>query len=47
MQPGDTLSHIARRYKISLEELREANPQISDIDRIVIGQPVNIPKASA
>ena len=47
VQPGDTLYRTARRYKISLEELREANPQISDIDRIVIGQPVNIPKASA
>lgn len=47
VQPGDTLSHIALRHGVSLRELKEANPQIFDIDRIRIGQPVNIPKVHA
>ena len=44
VQPGDTLSHIALKCGVSLWELKEANPQIPDIDRIHIGQLVNIPK---
>lgn len=44
VQSGDTFSGIAVRHGISLQKLREANPQITDIDRIGIGQPVNIPR---
>lgn len=47
VQPGDTFSHIALKHGVSLRELKEANPQIHDIDRIRIGQPVNIPKIHA
>lgn len=41
--PGDTLSHIAVRYHVSLQALKAANPQIKDADRIRVGQLVNIP----
>ena len=44
-QPGDTFSGIAVRHGVSLQKLQEANPQITDIDRIGIGQQVNIPKS--
>ena len=44
-QPGDTFSGIAVRQGASLQKLQEANPQITDIDRIGIGQQVNIPKS--
>lgn len=47
VQPGDTFSHIALRHGVRLQELKEANPQITDIDRIHIGQQVNIPKIHA
>lgn len=44
VQPGDTFSHIALKYGVGLRELKEANPKISDIDKIRVGELVNIPK---
>jgi predicted chitinase len=43
VRAGDTLSRIAQRQGVSLNALRRANPQITDIDRIFPGQRVNIP----
>jgi spore coat assembly protein SafA len=43
VQRGDTLSGIARRFGVSLENLEEANPQITDPNRIFPGQVINIP----
>lgn len=43
VQPGDTLSGIARRFGVSLSALIRANPQIDDPDRIFPGQVINIP----
>lgn len=43
VQPGDTLSGIARRFEVSLSALLRANPQIDDPDRIFPGQVINIP----
>lgn len=40
---GDTLSHVAVRNHISLQNLLALNPQIQDADRIQIGQMVNLP----
>lgn len=40
--PGDTPTHIARRYGITLEQLREANPNMDD-RRLRIGQTLRIP----
>jgi N-acetylmuramoyl-L-alanine amidase len=38
---GDTLSHIANRYRVSLHRLRETN-QLTD-DRVMVGQTLQIP----
>jgi nucleoid-associated protein YgaU len=43
VQPGDTLSAIARRFGVSLSALEAANPQIPDFNRIFPGQVINIP----
>jgi LysM repeat protein len=44
---GDTLSDIAQRHGVSLQALITANPQISDPDRIFVGQRINLPDAPA
>ena len=46
VKAGDTLSKIARRYGISLAQLLKANPQITNPDRIQIGQLINLPDTS-
>lgn len=46
IQPGDTLSKIAKRNGISLAQLLKANPQITNPDRIQVGQVVNLPDTS-
>lgn len=43
VQPGDTLSEIARRFGVTLEQLLEANPQIVNSDLIFVGQPICVP----
>lgn len=43
VQAGDTMSGIARRFGVSLSDLAEANPQISNINRISPGQVITIP----
>lgn len=42
LQPGDTLSHIAAYLKISVNELLKMNPQIKDVKKLQIGEPINI-----
>ena len=39
---GDTLSEIASEYNIDLKDLANANPQISNIDLIFIGEEINL-----
>src|SRR4026209_65745 len=46
VKPGDTLSKIAKRNGISLAQLLKANPQITNPDRIRVGQLVNLPDTS-
>jgi len=46
IKSGDTLSAIARDSGIKLAELRDANPQIKDLNKIKPGQKIKIPKAS-
>jgi len=46
IKPGDTLSKIAKRNGISLAQLLKANPQITNPDRIQIGQLINLPDTS-
>jgi putative chitinase len=43
VKAGDTLSDIARCSRVTLVALRQANPQISNIDLIFPGQHLNIP----
>lgn len=41
---GDTLTAIAKRYKITLAELKKLNPQITNPNVIRVGQVINISK---
>jgi hypothetical protein len=40
---GDTMSKIATKFKVTVEQLLAANPQIKNPDKIKIGDPVTIP----
>lgn len=43
IKKGDTLSAIAKKYGISLQELLKANPQITNPNLIKVGQVIRIP----
>ena len=43
IQPGDTLSEIARQYSVSEQSIRSANDM--DGDRIMVGQVLKIPRS--
>jgi spore coat assembly protein SafA len=43
VQKGDTLWKLAKKYGVPLESIIAANPQISDPDKIDVGQKINIP----
>jgi hypothetical protein len=45
VQPGDTLSKIATQFGLTLPQVLDANPQITDPDAIQIGDPITIPEA--
>jgi uncharacterized YkwD family protein len=40
---GDTFWGIARKFEISITELKKANPQITDVSKLYVGQTVMIP----
>lgn len=40
---GDTLYDIARKGGVNIRALREANPQITDLNKIYPGQKINLP----
>lgn len=46
VQPGDTLSGVARRYGVGLKALLALNPQIRHPDRIYVGQVLCLSGAS-
>ena len=46
VKPGDSLTKIAKRNGISLAQLLKANPQITNPDKIRVGQLVNLPDTS-
>jgi N-acetylmuramoyl-L-alanine amidase len=46
VKKGDTMTKIARENSLTIQELAEANPQISDISLIYVGQTVNTTKPS-
>lgn len=41
--PGDTLSGIAKKYNVSVDELLKANPQITNPDVLKVGDSIQIP----
>lgn len=43
VQPGDTFSKIAQQYGISISQLQQLNPQVSNIDMINVGQQLTVP----
>ncbi|AQS58321.1 BsuPI-related putative proteinase inhibitor [Desulforamulus ferrireducens] len=43
VRSGDTLAAIAARYGLTLEQLLELNPQITDPNIILVGQEVTVP----
>lgn len=43
VQPGDTLSAIARRFGVGLAALLSVNPEVADPDLIFPGQVIRIP----
>ncbi|HEX6622520.1 MAG TPA: LysM peptidoglycan-binding domain-containing protein [Pyrinomonadaceae bacterium] len=43
VKPGDTLTSIAKQHGVTLQALQSANPQIENINKIKIGQVVNVP----
>jgi type VI secretion system (T6SS) spike protein VgrG3/LysM domain-containing protein len=46
VKPGDTLSKIATRNGVTLADLMKANPQISDPNKIYVGDVLNLPNGS-
>jgi LysM repeat protein len=43
IRPGDTLSHIARRFGMTVSDILDANPQVTNPRRIIAGQWLIIP----
>ncbi|MCM3690695.1 cell wall hydrolase [Neobacillus niacini] len=46
VKSGDTMSSIARDHHVTLQELADMNPQISNLNLIYIGQNINTPAKS-
>lgn len=46
VKPGDTLSKIATRNGVTLAQLRQANPQVTDPNKIKVGDVINVPNGS-
>jgi spore coat assembly protein SafA len=44
VQKGDTLWKLAKKYGVPLESIIAANPQLTDPDKIDVGQKINIPR---
>lgn len=45
VKSGDTLSKIAKDNGLTLQQLKQLNPNISDINYIQVGQEINIKKS--
>jgi len=46
VKPGDTLSKIATRSGVTLAQLLQANPQVTDPNKIKVGDVINLPDGS-
>jgi len=47
VQPGDNLGKIARKFKVTQQDILKANPKIKDPNKIAVGQVIVIPTAAA
>lgn len=47
VRPGDTLSKIAMRNGVTMDQLLKANPQITDPNRIKVGDVLNVPNSTS
>ena len=47
IKTGDTMARISRKFDVSVEEILAANPQITNPDRIQVGQFIVIPMSAA
>ena len=47
VKPGDTLSKIAQRNGVSLAQLLQANPQITNPNEIKVGQVITLPNGTS
>ncbi len=45
VKAGETFGAIARTYSVSMTRLAEANPQVKNINMIMVGQRLNLPTA--
>jgi LysM repeat protein len=43
VKPGDTFSAIAKAKRLTIKELRDANMQIKNINKIMVGEAIKIP----
>lgn len=43
VQPGDTLTKIAARYGLTVGQILDANPAITDSSRLAVGQVISLP----
>lgn len=41
---GDTFSGVAKKLGVTVDALKAANPQVTDINNIAVGQVLNVPK---
>lgn len=46
VKPGDTLSHIAKDHRVTLNQLLDANPQIRNPNRIQPGDTIRLPEGA-
>ena len=44
VKSGDTMSKIAKKFGLTIQELQAANPQVKNVDKIQIGDQLTIPE---
>lgn len=42
VQPGDTFSKIATKFKVSVDDLKKGNPQVKDVNKIYPGEAIYV-----
>lgn len=46
VKKGDTVSGIAQRYNTTTSKIKAVNPNIKDINKIYVGQVIEVPTAT-